>query len=109
MSKETDISTDTVQTTTKIAEFLRSEDDPFPWASDPTGFEKTRLVTAAAMLGDCPTDFVPFENVLDAEFDDDSGKHYDRSDGLTGRYPDLWEKRPNLVIQKCVLPLKRYT
>lgn len=78
---------------TGAAEFLSEGENHFPWADDPTGDEKTRMVVAAATLGDSPTDWVPFPRVLEAEFDDDLKKHYGRSDTLASQYPELWEKR----------------
>lgn len=78
---------------TDAAEFLMGGENLFPWADDPTGNEKTKLVTVAATLGDSPTDWVPFHRVLEAAFDDGSRTHYDRSDRLAEQYPDLWQKR----------------
>ena len=79
---------------TGAAEFLSEGENHFPWADDPTGDEKTRMVVAAATLGDSPTDWVPFPRVLEAEFDGDLKKHYGRSNTLASQYPELWEKRP---------------
>lgn len=78
---------------TNTAGFLSGGENRFPWADDPTGDEKTRLVIVAATLGDSPTDWVPFYRVLEAGFDDDSRTHYDRSDRLAEQYPDFWQKR----------------
>lgn len=77
---------------TNATEFLDERSNVFPWTDDPTGLGKTRLVVAAATLGDSPTDPVLWGTVFDAEFGDDEGKHRARSDWLADHYPNLWEK-----------------
>lgn len=77
---------------TNATAFLDDGSNAFPWADDPTGLDKTRLVLAAASLGDFPTDPVLWGDVFDAEFDDGEKKLRSRSNWLAEHYPNLWEK-----------------
>lgn len=66
--------------------------DPFPWAGDLTGPDKTRLVLMLAVSGDSPTDPVPLGDALDAAFGASEPKHYQRAAWLDEHHPELVEK-----------------
>jgi len=69
------------------------EDDPFPWATDPTGPEKTELVVTTALYGDSPTGWAPLSHVLDRAFGESEPRHYQRVAWIEENHPELFEKR----------------
>lgn len=69
------------------------EDDPFPWATDPTGPEKTELVVTTALYGDYPTGWAPLSHVLDRAFGESEPRHYQRVAWIEENHPELFEKR----------------
>ena len=77
------------------------EDDPFPWATDPTGPEKTELVVTTALYGDSPTGWAPLSHVLDRAFGESEPRHYQRVAWIEENHPELFEKRRRRSIRRC--------
>lgn len=72
---------------------LTEAESPFPWAGDPTGDEKTKLVVTVAASGDSPTSWVPLSVALQAAFDASESRHYERVRHIRDTHPELLEKR----------------
>lgn len=78
-------------------DLLAGEDDPLPWATDPTGPEKTELVVTTALYGDSPTGWAPLSHVIDRAFGESEPRHYQRVAWIEENHPELFEKRKGAV------------